>query len=141
MNDLVVETFGGRRICIKGVGKLFYQEGFPISMAISELKKKGVEVSMLHVADECMNNGWSSKTTISKLKGECDIDIENSMNGIDWDQIELFCKMGDQPYYGDQGGYEKQREMIFNYLFGSSTDEVKKGKNKEAVNWLQKKVM
>jgi hypothetical protein len=33
--DFKIEVFGDRWICLKGVGKLFYQEGFPISMAVT----------------------------------------------------------------------------------------------------------
>jgi hypothetical protein len=114
---------GNRRIAVKGIGKLFYQEGFPISMAISELSKDGVEVSLLHVADECMRNGWSAKTTINKLKGELDIDIEGSMKDVDWETVEKFCLLGDQPALSN-GGYEEQREMIYQFLFGSPSSKV-----------------
>ena len=96
-----------RKILVKGVGKLFYQEGYPISMAVSEFKKRGVEVSLLHVADECLKNGWSAKTTISKLKEDFKDDIDGNVFNIY--ELELFC----------ESSYETQREMIFNYLFTS----------------------
>ena len=119
-----VIQIGNRTIVIRGVGKLFYQEGFPISMALSELNKKGYEVSFLHIADECMNNGWSSKTTIRKLKAESDIDIDGVMSVIDWNSLEEFCRLGDPDIY-NKGGYEKQRELIFQYLFGTSSNEIR----------------
>lgn len=110
-SDIVVEQFGDRLICIKGVGKLFYQDGFPISMAVSILKEKGVEVSIFHVADECMKNGWSAKTTINKLKADFDDDIDK--NNFDLDELIKFCN----------SEYEEQREMIFNYLFKSDFEK------------------
>lgn len=97
----------GRNIAIKGIGKMFYQEGFPISMSVSELKKRGIEVSIFHVADECIKNGWSAKTTFNKLKADFDDDIDR--NEFDEDQLKTFCF----------ASYETQREMIFNYLFFS----------------------
>lgn len=106
-NDIVIEDFGGRRIAIKGIGKMFFQDGFPISMAVSELKKRGVEVSIFHVADECLKNGWSPKTTFNKLVADFDEDIDN--NDFDKERLGKFC-------YAD---YEEQRTMIFDYLYGN----------------------
>lgn len=133
--SIEISNIGDRKIALKGVGKMFYQDGFPISMAISELDKKGVEVSLFHVVDECMNNGWSAKTTLAKLKGELILDIDGSMKNIDWEQLEHYIKIGDQPYYGSEGGYEEQCEMKFQYLFGVSTDDVRNG-NKEPINQM-----
>ncbi len=107
-----VDNINGKMIVLKGVGKLFYQEGFPISMAIDECKKKGWVVSPLHVADELLKHGWSSKTAINKLKGEMDLDITGEMKLMDWQLIERFC----------HSDYEAQREMIFNYLFRSTSE-------------------
>lgn len=122
--DFLIQKFGERRICLKGVGKMFYQEGFPISMAVSELNKQGIEVSILHVADECLKNGWSAKTTFNKLKADFEDDIDG--NTYDLDLLEKFCWFD----------YESQREMIFQYLFGLSTNNVRNGINKELLNWL-----
>lgn len=111
MEQFLIEKFGDRTICLKGVGKLFYQEGFPISMSISEFNKKGVEVSILHVADECLKNGWSAKTTFNKLKADMEEDIDR--NTYDLSLLERFC----------YSTYEQQREMIFEYLFNNNKDE------------------
>jgi hypothetical protein len=132
-NDLLIEKFGGRTICFGGIGKMFYQEGFPISMAVSELNKKGVEVSILHVADECLKNGWSAKTTYNKLKAYFEDDIDGNSKNIDWQKLEHFCNLSNDPYFKN-GGYEEQREMIFQYLFGLSTDDVRNIINKLHVN-------
>jgi len=113
MSKLTYEQFGDRNICIKGIGKMFYQDGFPISMAVSESKKKGVEVSIFHVADECLKNGWSAKTTFNKLKADFEEDIDGNI--FDLESLEKFC-------YAD---YETQREMIFKYLFGTTSSEAK----------------
>ena len=113
---IVAMNFGTRINAIRGIGQLFYQEGFPISMAIDELSRRGIEVSLYHVANECMDNGWSADTTIRKLKGETDIDINRSMDGINWELLVEFCRCLDQPLRGS-GGYERSREIIFEYLF------------------------
>jgi len=94
-----------RKIAIKGIGKLFYESGFPISMTVSELKKRGIEVSILHVADECFKNGWSKETILNKFKVDFEDDIDK--NNFDFKRLELFCS----------STYEEQRELIFNYLF------------------------
>lgn len=120
--DFLIEQFGERAICLKGIGKMFYQDGFPISMSVDEMSKKGIEVSMLHVADECLKNGWSAKTTISKLREDFEIKT-------DWDLLERFCN----------STYEEQREMIFEYLFGVSTNEVRSGQKEEPLNWFKNK--
>lgn len=112
MNDFIVDYINGRYICIKGIGKLFYQDGLPISISIAELKEKNIEVSLLHVADECLKVGWSAKTTFNKLKTDVLEDIES--NNINLDLLEQFC-------YAE---YEAQREMIFQYLFGCESKNI-----------------
>lgn len=94
-----------RTICVKGVGKLFFESGFPISISLEMLSKENIEVSIFHVADECMKNGWSAKTTYNKLKA----DFEDQINGnnIDWNDLKKFC----------ESDYVTQRQMINEYLF------------------------
>lgn len=101
---------GSRKIVIQGIGKLFYQSGFPISMAISSLKEKGFEVSILHIIDECLKNGWS-QSTIEKKFHE---DFSDSGGGeaLDKSMVSKFCS----------SSYEDQREMIFQYLFGKASN-------------------
>lgn len=106
-----VQKIGGKIIAIRGVGKMFFQEGFPISMAVIELQKKGIEVSILHVADECLKNGWSAETTVRKLTD----DFNDSQEKLDEALLWSFCN----------NTYEGQREMIFNYLFNDVQEEKK----------------
>lgn len=101
-----IEQIGDRRIALKGIGKSFYQDGFPISLSVSYWKDKGVEVSMFHVADECLKNGWSAKTTYNKLLADFADDIDG--NTFDREALCKFC-------YAD---WQTQRDMIFAYLFG-----------------------
>jgi hypothetical protein len=124
---LVIETIGDKHICIKGVGKLFFQDGFPISLSVDMLKKKGIHVSILHVADECMKNDWTPKTTFNKIKADFEDDINKS--GFDINLLSRFC-------FSD---YETQREMLFQYLFGVSTDDVRNG-NSAPMDWLKSKI-
>lgn len=126
-NDFLIKKFGKRTICLKGIGKMFYQEGFPISIAVSEFKKKDIEVSFLHIIEEFWDNGWSWKTIEMKLKGEIEEDIDNSLR-IDMDYLKSFYNYLEQPQRMIDG-YEKSREMIFQYLFDSSSDDVRTGKN------------
>lgn len=100
MSEVIVENFNGRLIAINGIGKLFYQEGFPIILSIEKLREQNIEVSLFHVADELIKNGWSAKTIISKMREDLETDIS---------EIEKFC----------YATYEDQREMIFNYLFNN----------------------
>jgi len=126
MEEFVIQKFGKRTICLKGIGKLFYQNGFPISMSVSKFKKEGIEVSIMHVADECLKNGWSPKTTYNKLKSDFEEDIDKE-NNYDFEKLKAFCF----------AEYEAQREMLFEYLFSSSTNDVRNGKNLDAVKWLE----
>jgi alanyl-tRNA synthetase len=112
INELLFFKNNDRKICVKGIGRLFYEHGLPISVSVSELKSKGIEVSIIHVADECLKNGWSAKTTLNKLKADFEEDIDKE-NIYDLDLLERFV-------YSD---YEQQREMIFKYLFSDATQE------------------
>lgn len=114
--EIIVEQFGNRTIVIRGIGKMFYQEGFPISMAVSEFSKNNIEVSVLHVADECLKNGWSAETTFRKIRD----DFKDGLEKLNEEQLFKFCN----------SEYEEQREMIFQYLFGSPSEEFINNKNK-----------
>lgn len=110
MSDFLIEQIGDRKICLQGIGKLFYQDGFPISMSVEKLKDRGIEVSILHVADECLKNGWTAKTTFNKISADFEDDINKSTN--DKGLLQKFCF----------ASYEDQREMIFQYLFNDSPE-------------------
>ncbi len=116
-DDLLIVNINNENICLRGIGRLFYEKGLPISISIEKLKEYNIKVSILHVADECLKNGWSIKTTINKIKADFDEDI-NKDNVFDFDLLDKFCN----------STYEEQREIIFNYLF----------KTKElAIDWLR----
>ncbi len=120
-----ITEIDGRKIAVKGIGQAFFQDGYPISVAIEDCSKEGVEVSMLHVADECLKNGWNTKTILSKFSE--DFADGGYKSKLDLVQLELFCK----------ASYEDQREMIFQYLFGCSTDDVRTKKNTKPAEWLK----
>lgn len=135
---LTIEKFGDRLICIKGVGKMFYQEGFPLSISVSKLKKNGIELSILHVVEELWDNGWSWQTIERKLKGEIDEDIDKVLD-IDFDLLHNFYRNLEQPNRSN-GGYEKSREMIFRYLFDIPSDDAIKEGNRFPFDWLVDKI-
>lgn len=93
-----------RNIIIGGIGKMFYQNGLPLQVSIEKCRKEGFEVSLFHIADEFLKNGWKTKTVISKLKDELD-------RSYDLGQLEKFV----------ESEYEEQRDMIFKYLFSSTS--------------------
>lgn len=106
MRNLKIITIDNRVIVIGGIGRMFYENGFPISIAVSELAKHGYEVSLLHAADECIKNGWSPETTARKLKDDF-ADFLDKKESIDISLLETFC----------YSSYDVQRKMIFKYLF------------------------
>ena len=111
-NEPHVIEIQGRKIIIRGIGRLFYESGFPISMSLQEAKSRGMEISILHAADECLNNGWSPKTVVNKFKA----DFEDDMNSgaINLEHLEKFCN----------SSYDEQRGMIFEYLFGPGKEGI-----------------
>lgn len=99
------DTIGDRTIVLGGLGRMLYQEGTPIGVLVVEAKRKGWEVSWLHIADELQKHGWSNKTILSRLKEEC----TDSVIPVDLDKLKDFL----------EADWDSQREMIFQYLFGS----------------------
>jgi 4-hydroxy-3-methylbut-2-enyl diphosphate reductase IspH len=101
--DFLIEQFGDRKICIKGIGKMFYQDGIPISIAIEEFHRKRIFVSLIHIADECLKYGWSAQTTYSRITD----DLNENLTDNSRKRLKDFC----------YATYEEQRAMIFEYLF------------------------
>jgi len=99
-DDFFVVEIDSRKICVKGIGKLFYQDGFPISFTIDVLKDEDIIPSPYHIADELLKIGWTPKAVINRINADIP-DIEKY--NVD---LNLFCN----------STYEEQREMIFNYL-------------------------
>lgn len=107
LKDYVIEEINGRKIVVQGIGKMFYQDGFPIGMAVERLKTLGIEVSWVHIADELLKNGWKNRTILARIGEDLtdygdDLDIKAILT-----TIELFLSVG----------YEQQREIIFHSLF------------------------
>lgn len=116
-------VIGNRTIIVKGIAKMFYQDGIPIGICVNQLVNRGYEVSWLHIADQCLKNGWSSRTVIKKLREEA------YDSGCDYNPeiIEHFCNID----------YESQREMIFEYLFRCTWHDVRSNQNIEPLNLLR----
>lgn len=88
-------------VVLRGVGRMYYESGLPIVFQIDELKKRGIKVSMLHVADELLKENWSVKRIMNTLTEDKILSEENTI------EIQKFC-------YAD---YETQRSLIFKSLY------------------------
>lgn len=113
--ELRVETIGDKTYVLEGIGRMFYQDGYPIPMAVNNCREKGWTVSYLHLAKELLNE-WTPKTVVAKLKGEFQDTIEGDEKP-DFELIEKFCN----------SEWEDRCEMIFQYLFGYTTDDIRSG--------------
>jgi hypothetical protein len=127
---------GKRLILLNGAAKFFYQHGLPISMIFSEFKKIGIEISLLHMVEDFWDNGWSWETVENRLLGEIEDDIDKTLK-IDLDYMKNFYDCLEQPRRKN-GGWEESREMIFKYLFSSSSKDVIDGKNKEPLDFFRR---
>lgn len=133
-------SIDGEQIVVNGIGKMFYEIGFPIQMSIDILKNKGYKVSILHIADELYKHGWDDKAILKAFTTDTGVDFEEI------DLIKEFVKAGRDTHLSQDdrdpsklkqghvfiyssGGYEAQHDMIFNYLFGYSVDSIREGKN------------
>lgn len=107
IQDFIIEEINGRQVVVRGIGKMFYQDGFPIGIAVEKLRDMGIEVSWLHIADELQKNGWKARTILSRI-GEDLADYGDELDAkAILTTIELFLSVE----------YELQREMIFHSLF------------------------
>lgn len=100
---LETATINGVDIVVKGIGKMFFQEGIPIGIVVKQIQGKGIKVSVLHIADELLKNGWKPERVIISLTHE----FNDSSVSIDTHLLMDFC-------YAD---YEAQRDLIFESLF------------------------
>lgn len=103
-----IEHIGDRSIVIGGLGRMLYEAGIPIGILAAKAQELGHEVSWLHITDELIKHGWKATTIYNRIKEEC----QDSMVPIDMDKIHDFI----------HATYEDQRQMIFDYLFG--TEEI-----------------
>lgn len=103
-----IVNIDSRFIAVKGIGKLYYQEGFPIPMAVTELHKHGIGVSLLHIADELLKENWKPDKVYQRLKAELSDTIAgDEIINWDWTMLKKFVYLG----------YEEQRELLFDYLY------------------------
>lgn len=118
MKDFEFMQIDDRKIIIRGLGRMFYQEGMPIGIMAKQAMSKGMEVSWFHVVDELLKHGWSEKTIRNKLSEE----LQDSGTPELIDKVDLFLS----------NGYEGRRELIFNYLFQSNPEK--------ATEWFKQNV-
>lgn len=96
-------------VVLRGVGRMYYESGLPIVFQIDELKKRGIKVSLLHVADELLKENWSVKRIMNTLSEDKILPEDEAT------EIQKFC-------YAD---YDTQRSMILNSLYGTRENGLK----------------
>lgn len=116
--DFEFMTIGDRKIIIRGLGKMFYQEGMPIGMMAKRCEELGYEVSWLHITDELLKHGWEHKSIRGKLFEEL----------VDSGKKELISSI--ENFLGRT--YDERRDMLFQYLFNSNREK--------AAEWFKQNV-
>lgn len=83
-------------LSVKGLGKLYFQEGLPLSIMFDELKKRGYIPSWIHLYLELKNNGMTPER-IEHLLSEQMVDtygkqfrdiVIRRLKTIDWTEAE-----------------------------------------------------
>lgn len=123
--DIKVFNYRDRKIVIAGIGKLFYEAGFPISLTLFKLQEQGLELSIFHVASELLDRRWPPETVYSKIKE--DIETYGEKRIVITQLLYDFI-------FGD---IELQRLIIFKYLFNKSPLELNASERKEAHRYIQ----
>ncbi len=131
--DFKCVNINGENIIVGGIGKMFYEDGFPIHISIDIAKDKGYKISPLHIADELYKNGWKERAIVNTLREDFPNDIST---------VEMFCRVGTdgekqdtkppigQEWIYSKNGWEYQREIIFKYLWGYPSSEAMNDVNK-----------
>ena len=110
--NIQVIIIDNKRICINGIGTFYFEQGIPISITISKLIEKGIEVNYYKLVDEMLKadiNHERIYPLISEAISEL-IEIDLSERIKIRKQVNLFLV----------SDYETQRELIFNSLFNST---------------------
>lgn len=133
MSSFKLAIVGDRKVIVGGIGKLFYESGFPIHISVDIAKDKGYEVSLLHIADELYKNGWKKRAIINTLKQDfewCEQSISDFIDaGMSGELREGMPLIGQEWIYS-KNGYEAQREILFQSLFGYESKEAMVNKSK-----------
>lgn len=104
---------GDRTVVVKGIGKMFMQEGFPLSLSFAVLTSHGYEISIYHLVDELMRHYLDSGTLAYKVKDK----VLSTLKECVEDDKTVGINMEEVAHY-ISSDYEKQRQMIFTYLWG-----------------------
>lgn len=102
-NHYSTTLINNQPVVLRGVGRMYYESGLPIVFQIDELKKRGIKVSLLHIADELLKENWSVKRIMNTLTEDKILTLEETT------EIQKFC-------YED---YDAQRSTIFKSLYGT----------------------
>ena len=126
IDDFKMITISGKQIVCGGIGRLFFEDGFPIHLSVDILKEKGIEVSYLHIADELYKNGWKPRAIINTLSQDfpgCEELVTEFINAATMGEKRDDAPPAGQEWIYSKMGYEQQREMLFNFVFGFSSAE------------------
>lgn len=135
-----IENINGVPTVLKGIGQFFYEEGFPIHISVDILKEKGIAVSVLHIADELYKNGWKKRAIVNTLCQDfegCEQLVSDFCDaGISGEPRSDIPPIGQEWIYSEHG-YEAQREMIFQYLFGfTSSDAINDVSKRKSIAYI-----
>lgn len=64
--NIVGKTIEGKSV-VSGLGKLYFQEGIPLSVLFDSLKDKDIQPSFKHLYDELTENGMKHERIIHLL--------------------------------------------------------------------------
>lgn len=98
-------SMNSKKIVIKGIGRLFYESGFPIALSLDFCKENNLEFNIYTLIDE-LQKEWSKKTILKKLSEE----LSDGNLQLDYKAIEEFL----------DSAYEEQRDIIFKSLLDQS---------------------
>lgn len=133
MDEFIIQEINGMPTILCGIGRMFYEDGFPIHISVDILKDKGYAVSVLHIADELYKNGWKKRSIVNTLSQDfegCEKLVSDFVDaGMSGEKRTDKPPIGREWIYS-QNGYEEQREMLFRSLYGFPSIEAINNKDK-----------
>ena len=109
MDKLKVIEVNSKLICVSGIGKMYFENGLPVSISVQTLQKNGIIYNLLNIADEFAKQGWKKRSILNLLSDELNISEKEK------ESVSIFLN----------SSYEEQRELIFQSLTKIKSSEAK----------------